>query len=627
MIAIYRGIVKKWGLPILFLGFITIFWALKTLYFVHELDVSPHKKFILLASGGLGLWITAIFFINKSKVSAVVSLLIYTLFSFLLYADVVYERYYDAILNIDLLGQADQVGDIFDSIISLLYISDVFYWLDIPVLIVLSVLVFKRIPKQTNLIGSFSLFVLGTVCILITAFVPLKTSYSDQYKVALTGVIPSHIFDTTQTILDQKRVVEVSAQNQEMMIKLQERFLRNQEVQKNSTSFGKYNGKNVIIVQAESLNNFPINLKVSGKEITPNLNKLVEKSYYYPNTYLQIGRGNTSDAEFVANNSIYPIASKGIYKTFPTNDYLSLGSVLRKEGYSTSATHGNTPEFWNRQNAYENQGYEQFYHMNHPKINADEILGLGISDESIFNQMLEIYQEEEKPFYSFIVSLSVHRPFELPKEYQLLDLPGQFNNSNTGNYLQSVHYFDRALGMFIDGLKQANLWDETIFVVYGDHYGLLPNDTEGIERLLDITFDEKTRFQIPLIMHYPGQEEGVVNEVVASQMDIAPTITTLIGIQQPLIQFGVPLEEKKEGFAGFAYETTKYSYYSNKFDYIASHDGVYERGTCINNETNEQIDVEVCRAGYEKLYEDIEISKFLLENNQIGRVFKDLIPQ
>lgn len=315
------------------------------------------------------------------------------------------------------------------------------------------------------------------------------------------------------------------------------------------------------------------------------------------------------------------MSSKGIYTEYPKNDFLSLATILKEEGYTTSATHGYLPDFWNRMEAYPNQGFQEFYYINHPAINREKIIGMGVSDESMFIQMIPFYKKDQ-PFYNFFVTLTNHRPFVLPEELQYLELPEEFQNTNTGNYLQSVHLFDHALGKFIKHLKDEKIWEETIFILYGDHYGLLPKDEQELKKLLGITFDEKTRFNIPLIIHLPNQDKGVINEVITSQMDIYPTVTMLLGINRPLIQMGVPLNMKHEGFAGFAYETTRYTFYSDRYDYIASHDGQFESGTCIDNITNKATDVYACKKIYDKLVRDIEISEFLLKNNLIKEVFK-----
>lgn len=113
-------------------GFFSLCWAFKTFYFIYELELNPHKKLILLSSSGLGAVLAGLLFFSKKRVQTALTLIVYLLFSFLLYADVLYERYYDAILHIQLIQQANQLGDVKDSIASLVYVSDIWYWIDIP---------------------------------------------------------------------------------------------------------------------------------------------------------------------------------------------------------------------------------------------------------------------------------------------------------------------------------------------------------------------------------------------------------------------------------------------------------------------------------------------------------------
>ncbi|MCP3740131.1 LTA synthase family protein [Rossellomorea sp. BNER] len=607
---------------ILIIIFISLAWLSKNLFFINELGLDPNLSTILFSAIAASLIIFSFVISKPNKIKITITLIIYIFISFILYADVVYERYYDAILDIDLLGQANQVGDVFDSVISLMYPADILYWLDIPFLLIIMAIHLKINRGYKSRILPYSLLTVGVGIILLLSFTQLKPNYSDQYKVSLVGIIPTHIYDVSESLKTSlDKAVVANSKLDFKLSKIQEQFSINQELQKTSPNFGQFKGKNLIIVQAESLNEFVIGLRVDGKEITPFLNDLVNTSYYYPNIYLQIGRGNTSDAEFVVNNSIYPMSEKGVYQKYPNNNYLSLANVLKEEGYETFATHGNNSDFWNRNEAYNNQGFDTFYHIDHPDINNNEIIGMGISDESIFNQMILKYNEMNKPFYNFIVTLTNHRPFELPEEHIMIELPKEFKGTSTGNYLESVNYFDNALGNFILKLKENNLWEDTIFIVYGDHYGPLPKDKEEIKRLLDVTFDEKERFNIPLVIHHPKQKEGVLNEMIGSQMDIYPTVSQLMGITRPLVQLGKPLDIAHQQLVGFAYETTPYSFYSTTYDYVASHTGVFEDGECIKNDTKKVVNIEYCKKNYNKVFKDIELSRYLLENNMIDQVF------
>ncbi|MGG3912740.1 LTA synthase family protein [Rossellomorea vietnamensis] len=613
---------NKYSLAVTLL-LISLFWFAKNILFVHALSLETNILYVGTSSIGVGLIVGSMVAYKTSPFKMMISLLIYCILTFILYADVVYERYYDAILDFKTLSQTNQAGDVYDSIISLIYLTDLWYWLDIPLLLVALILLNKRHSLKKLKYLPPLLFLTGVAIIIFLSFTTLKPAYSDQYKVATAGVIPAHVYNAYTSIKPvEEPVVVASSQAVDEPVTIQEKFSFKQKLQKNAPNFGKYKGKNLIIVQAESLNEFVINLKVDGEEVTPVMNELLDTSNYYPNTYLQIGRGNTSDAEFVVNNSIYPMSDNGVYQRYPKNNFLSLANVLKEEGYETSATHGNKPDFWNRKAAYPNQGFDTFYHMDHKSIKQDEMIGMGISDESMFHQMVEQYKGMKKPFYNFIVSLTTHRPFELPTEYRKLDLPDHIKDTPTGNYLESVYYFDQALGSFITDLKANHLWDDTIFIVYGDHYGPVPKDAEEIKEFLDIDFDEEERFNIPLIIHHPDQKKAVRNEVIASQMDIYPTISQLMGITKPLVQFGTSLELDQPRYVGFYYETTPYSFYSKDYDYIASHTGVFEDGKCIRKTSGNSVNINYCQDDYKQLYSDVQLSRYLLEHNMIDKVYE-----
>ncbi|MBP1943342.1 LTA synthase family protein [Cytobacillus luteolus] len=605
---------KQKSIYLLLIALFTFGWLIKTLIFIREMEMEPHILLLLLSSLSIGL--VTVGLLSNHKFTNYMAAIFYILVSCLHYADVVYQRYYHAILRIELVAVAGQLRTVHDSVLSLLTWSDVVYFIDIPILLLILFLIKRPVVKTKRY-----MLLPGILLLLVISFTSFKFTYSDQYKVSLTGVVPAHVNDVFRTLYDKFYIAETFLKGEtlkEVRGALEQKF----EEQKSLPEFGKYKGKNLIVVQAESLNTFPVGLKIEGESITPNIDELINTSHYYPNTFLQIGRGNTSDAEFVANNSLYPMSHLGVYKRYPDNHYLSLGNVLKENGYSTSATHGNLPEFWNRLAAYDAQGYEEFYHSEHSSIRSDEIIGLGISDESMFTQMIDIYKQEQKPFYNFFVTLTLHRPFILPEQYQYLQLPGHFEDTPTGNYLQSVRYFDEALGIFIEKLKEEGLWDETIFVMYGDHYGPVPSDAEEIYDLTGVVFDKKESFKVPLIIHHPGQTEGELHTSVGSQMDIYPTLSVLLGINQPLIQLGTSLDANKEKIVGFAYETTKYSFYSDDFDYLASHDGVFEHGVCIDNTSNSEIDVSYCREGYDKVLQDIRLSGTLLKHNFITKIFE-----
>ena len=583
---------------------------------------------LVLASVGLSLLVLTPLSLTKKKWGVVASFFLSVILHLLIYSDVVYERYYDGILSIEMITQATQLNAVADSVFTLIQLSDIVYMAGVVGLLCLMVIVFWKWSDEHFLVRkgkwffSIAFSVIGTVLIVIPAL-EIKSEFSDHLKVGTSGIVSAHIYDTYHYLKDRGVVFATTkgqspeGADREKIKTMKQYFQVRQAQHRQSPFYGVAKGKNLIVVQAESLNEFVVGLKVNGQEVTPHLNRLIKESLYFNNIYLQIGRGNTSDAEFVANNSLYPSKKDGAYRTYVDKTFRSLPIVLKREGYITSAAHGNDPAFWNRKEAYKSQGYDVFYYKGHPSIGVPDNLGLGISDKAMFRKMADIYKEQSKkgPFYGFIVTLSNHRPFTLPKEKQKLVLPKEFQNTMIGDYLQSVHYADEALGEFIERLKENGLWDETLFVYYGDHYGPLPDSAKDIKRLLGITFDTKTMFRIPLVIHYPKQQKPAVYNVIGSQMDIFPTISALMGIEQPLYQLGWDLTTKKEGYVGFRHEIVPYTFFSDRYDYFASHDGMFENGICRDAKTGEVVNVNQCRKNYERVKYEIEISDFIFEHD------------
>ncbi|WP_377887465.1 LTA synthase family protein [Alkalihalobacillus sp. R86527] len=614
---------SKYIYIVLWSSLILMGWTFKNSYFSHQIIGEAHTGLIFLGAVAL-TFVLVSFQVMSGKVRyAFLAFSLYLLVSFLLYGDVLYERYYSSLLSLELLNQAGQTAEVGDSIITLIERSDIVYLVDVVVLLPLLIMMaVKRQAVKNRLIGS-SFLVVGIILLTVISTFSIESQYSDQYKVAKAGILPAHLHAST-IYFNENKVAPAMGQGESIkeLEAINQYFSENQSGK--SPYFGVAEGKNVVVVQGESMNNFVIGMEVEGEEITPNLNDLVEKSFYYNQFYTQIGKGNTSDAEFIVNNSLFPAERESGYTAYESGVFRSLPIVLGEEGYQTSVAHGNDPEFWNRKAAYPAQGFDQFYNATSETIDSSETLGMGISDESMYSQLVDIYEQqaEHGPFYNFFITLSQHRPFKLPEEKKYLDLPERFQDTAVGDYLQSTKYADETLGTFIDEMKERGLWEDTLFVFYGDHYGLLPEKKKELDELIGVTFDRKEMYHVPLMIHYPGQEEGEVNNVIGGMVDIKPTITSLLGLEDSIYHVGTDLTTKEKGFVGFRHGFPTYTFFGETYSFDMSPTGEFTKGTCSRTESGETVDVENCREGYERIKKRIEISDKVLENNLLERLIK-----
>ena len=114
-------------------------------------------------------------------------------------------------------------------------------------------------------------------------------------------------------------------------------------------------------------------------------------------------------------------------------------------------------------------------------------------------------------------------------------IPEYDSNSNTLNkYFQTVRYMDEALKLFFEDLKEKGLYDNSIIVMYGDHYGISENHNNAMAQYLEkeITPFESAKLQhVPLFVHIPNSGVGEEVTEVAGQIDIRPTILHLLGVE------------------------------------------------------------------------------------------------
>lgn len=292
---------------------------------------------------------------------------------------------------------------------------------------------------------------------------------------------------------------------------------------------GMFKGKNVIAVQIESLENFVIGQKVYGQEITPNLNKMLGNSLYFDNIYEQNNSGTSSDCDVMVNTSILPIRKGATVYEFPWVNLPSFPKVLASMGYTTVSAHAEEPGSWNWAEAHKGMfGFEESWDIS--KFNEDEVIGLGLSDRSFMTQIATKLKNVKQPFYNFFATLTSHGPFEMPEKYKYLKLPKEFDDTILGAYFQSVRYVDEQIATFVNQLKEEELLDNTLIMIYGDHTGVhkFYND-----KLKDIKlegdwwqeFDKK----IPFIIYNPSINGETIN-AAGGQIDFYPTVSYLLGV-------------------------------------------------------------------------------------------------
>lgn len=594
---------------------ISILILLKTLFFIHITRIQYNMLTVFLFTSLISLLILSAIELFSSKHKKKIKIGFYILFSIIMFVDIMYYSYFQSLPSISLLGQVKQLGPVTDSIKMLFTVKNALFIIDIPFVIYYIRKKEKPLEYSKRTIKTIS-GISGVILIFITSI----TANSDKLTVLTNQEFYSyHTSDIIETYFKDKSE-EIEEVNLEEIFSEDEDTINSEELKHNG--IGKE--RNLIVIQVESLQNFVINLNYNGQEVTPNLNKLIkDKSSIYFDEYYQLtGRGNTSDAEFVTNNSLYPSMGDATYSEYPFNTYYGLPWILRDNGYNAWVFHGFEKEFWNRREAYVNQGFQRF--LSEEDFEYEEKIVFGISDREFYDQTLDYLKEldniDENPFYSFVITLSSHTPYTLDEKYHVLEIKEEQKDNIVGDYLQAVHYADKELGKFIEGLKSEGLYEDSVIAIYGDHFGINNSMEEVFEPMEDI-LGEKYNFDhimnVPLIINIPGEEINETISKIGSQLDFYPTILNIMGLENKIgYMMGKDLLNY-EGYNCVAPQTVmrKGSFVDENIIFNISRDGIFENSVATDRKTRENLDVLQYRETYEKILKEINKSNLIFKHD------------
>lgn len=483
----------------------------------------------------------------------------------------IYYHYYSSFASISLLATAVFAADVSDAIVeNVLKPIDLIYILQSIFLYLLYIYLkknnyfkqeityHKKSEIKKWLITSLATFIIGSLFMPINAWGRLYKLWNREAVVMNFGIYVYQIDDFIQSLTPK---INSLFGHDSSLKKVTEFYEENkyQEITNEYTNI--FEGKNVLVIHAESMQTFAMNLSFNSQEVTPNLNKLSKEGIFFSNFYSQVGVGTSSDAEFTFNTSLMPSTRGTVFVNYFDREYISTPKLLKEKGYYTFSMHANTGEFWNRNTMHKNLGYDNFYSKDSYII--DEKIGLGLSDKSFFSQSItkikEIKETENKPYYGLLITLTNHTPFsdlELMDEFPTtidVSINNQtitrdyLNNTTMGNYLRSVHYADQAIGDFIEKLDKEGLLENTVIIIYGDHdarldydeYNLLYNydpinDTIKTEEDADYfpynNYIYKLDQKVPFIIWTKDKTFNLEIDTPMGMIDVLPTIGNMLGI-------------------------------------------------------------------------------------------------
>ncbi|MCQ2420808.1 MAG: LTA synthase family protein, partial [Clostridia bacterium] len=388
-----------------------------------------------------------------------------------------------------------------------------------------------------------------------------------------------------------------------------------------SPYWGLAAGRNVITIQVEALQNFVLGAYYNGQELTPNLNKmLLNDTIYFDHYYYQIGGGNTADAEFAVNNSLYAPETEAAYSAYPFNDYYSMATLLKDNGYkSATAFHGFKADFWSRNIAYPGQGYDAYLSGDDYFANPTETTGLGITDGEFFRKSVEYMKTQKTPFYAFLITLSSHYSFDMKPQFISLEVAPEDEGTLFANYMRSIHYVDQAFGMLLDELKAAGLYANSVLTIYGDHFAL-PVYNADCKRLVTAltgrNYTYAQHFNVPLIIHIPGSGVTETCSNIGGHIDVMPTLLHLLGLENRKgVMLGYNILTTTDGAVFEQTHLARGSFFWGNTMYMFPFSGIAMNAEAYALDTGEKLNAGDFVAKADEGRRAYELGMYILEND------------
>ena len=491
----------------------------------------------------------------------------------------VYYTFYTSFASISMLSLTQYIGDVGDAVVeNVLQLKDLVYILSpLAIIIVHLQLKKKNYYKKIELKSERkkrTFKTLGVAGAMLIVFLVTLSSldisrffkqWNKEYIVMRFGI---YIYQVNDVITSVQPKINSMFGYDKANKEFREYFSNSDEIKTNEYS-KIFEGKNVLVIHAESVMTNALHQSFNGEEATPTLNKIANEGMYFSNFYSQVSVGTSSDSELTYNTSLMPTKSGTAFVSYSDRKYISTPNLLKEKGYYTFSMHANNADFWNRRAMHKTLGYERFYSKTDYKVTKEKSIGLGLSDKEFFNQSinkLKKIDKEHDKWYGLMIMLTNHTPFSETDKYGEfpVDMKETVTNEDgsteeiiypymegtkLGNYFKSIHYADSALGELIANLEEEGLLDNTVLIIYGDHdarlsrkdYNRLYNYDKETDSILDEndpdykeydTYQYEIGRRVPFIIWTNDMKDTKLNQEITDVMgmyDVMPTIGNMFG--------------------------------------------------------------------------------------------------
>ncbi len=357
---------------------------------------------------------------------------------------------------------------------------------------------------------------------------------------------------------------------------------------------------NLVIVLQESMGATFVK-SLGGVPVTPELERLKKQGLWFENLYATGTRSVRGIEAVVAGFAPTP-AQSTVKLSNSQQGFTTLASVLKAADFHTQFIYGGEAHFDNMRSYFIGNGFNQIVDIDQIK-NPNFIASWGVSDGDLFDKadaefsrLQQLRQQTGQPFFSLVFTSSNHEPFEFPDEKIAL----HEEPKNTVN--NAVKYADWAMGQFFKKAQQSSYWCDTLFLIVADH----DNRVYG-SNLIPVE-----KFHIPGLILGADTKAGVI-ETLTSQIDLAPTLLSMLGVNSchPMVGRDLTLDSTSPGRALIQFE----QYFTLKQPdglTILKPDGTVVRGTYdAQQKVLKLSDTAATRAEYEKALAQVQLPSYL----------------
>lgn len=299
--------------------------------------------------------------------------------------------------------------------------------------------------------------------------------------------------------------------------------------------------RNLVIILEESMGAEFVG-RLGGVGVTPHLDRLATEGIWFEQLYATGTRSVRGIEAVVAG--FPPTSSESTVKLQRSQQgFFTLAQFLQAQGYRSTFLYGGESHFDNMRGFFMGNGFDAVIDEKSFPATAFHATW-GVDDATLLDRANQFFASQTQPFFGLVFTSSNHAPFEFPEgAIALHESPAHTVNN-------AVKYADHALGQFFEKARSSSYWENTVFLVVADHNSRVYGDT-----LLPVQ-----RFRIPgLILGGPVQPDVIRTQ--ASQIDLAPTLIGLLGLQgeHPMIGRDLidPAQRQRTGRAIMQFDKTQ----------------------------------------------------------------------